>query len=181
MYQKSPYSAQKRRNCNFSRFLAAKDFSLFWLVDYRQWRHRQSGKRQCSPLVASKAGSETLNLNGDLHVYDLNLHLLYALNHWKTDFKLRYLKMQKNIKFKNKCGYLSTNCSSVVTRRGSVIIIKMGQSMPLFCLFSFFSRNNFNTNWKKLRWCAWDSNPGPQDGRRRQNHGAMAATPSVII
>ena len=46
----------------------------------------------------------------------------------------------------------------------------------LFCLFSFFSRYNFNTNWKKRRWCAWDSNPGPQDGRRRRNHGAMAAT-----
>ena len=42
-----------------------------------------------------------------------------------------------------------------------------------FCLFSLFSWYNFNnTNW----WCAWDSNPGPQDGRRRQNHGAMAAT-----
>ena len=31
-----------------------------------------------------------------------------------------------------------------------------------FCLFSFFSRYNFNTNWKKHWWCAWDSNPGPQ-------------------
>ena len=29
---------------------------------------------------------------------------------------------------------------------------------------------------KKCRWCAWDLNPGPQDDRRRQNHGAMAAT-----
>ena len=29
---------------------------------------------------------------------------------------------------------------------------------------------------KKGSWCTWDSNPGPQDGRRRQNHGAMAAT-----
>ena len=28
---------------------------------------------------------------------------------------------------------------------------------------------------KKCRWCAWDSNPGPQDCRCRQNHGAMAA------
>ena len=55
----------------------------------------------------------------------------------------------------------------------------MGQSRPLFCLFSFFSHYNFNTNWKKHRWCAWDSNPGPQDGRRRQNQGAMAATPSL--
>ena len=31
------------------------------------------------------------------------------------------------------------------------------------------------------RWCAWDSNPGPQDGRRRQNHGAMAATHISIL
>ena len=28
---------------------------------------------------------------------------------------------------------------------------------------------------KKHRWCAWDSNPGPQDGRRRRNHVAVAA------
>ena len=56
---------------------------------------------------------------------------------------------------------------------------KMGQSRPLFCLFSFFSSYNFNnTNWKKHWWCAWDSNPGLQDGGRRQNHGAMAATPT---
>ena len=54
---------------------------------------------------------------------------------------------------------------------------KMGQSWPLFVYFSFFSGYNFNnTNWKKCRWCAWDSNPGPQDGRRRRNHGAMVAT-----
>ena len=53
----------------------------------------------------------------------------------------------------------------------------MGQSRPLFVLFSFFSHYNFNTNWKKHRWCAWDSNPGPQDGRCRRNHRAMAATP----
>ena len=57
----------------------------------------------------------------------------------------------------------------------------MGQYRPLFCLFSFFSRYNFNINWKKRRWCAWDSNPGPQDGRRRWNHGAMAATPNFCI
>ena len=48
-----------------------------------------------------------------------------------------------------------------------------------FCLFLSFSRYNFNTNWKKCRWCAWDLNPGPQDGRRRRNHWAMAATLNV--
>ena len=45
-----------------------------------------------------------------------------------------------------------------------------------FCLFSSFSQHNFNnTNWKKCRWCAWDSSPQPQSGRHRQNHGTMAA------
>ena len=44
-----------------------------------------------------------------------------------------------------------------------------------FCLFSSVSLYNSNdTKWKKRRWCAWDSNPGPQDGRRRQNHRAVA-------
>ena len=54
---------------------------------------------------------------------------------------------------------------------------KNGPIPASFCLFLFFSCSNFNTNWKKHRWCAWDSKPGPQDGRCRQNHGAMAATP----
>ena len=40
----------------------------------------------------------------------------------------------------------------------------MGQSRPLLCLFSHHKFNN--TNWKKCRWCAWDSNPQPQDGGR---------------
>ena len=51
----------------------------------------------------------------------------------------------------------------------------MGQSRPLFGLFSSFSHSNFNkTNCKKLRCCAWYSNPELQDGRHRQNHEAMA-------
>ena len=54
----------------------------------------------------------------------------------------------------------------------------MGQSRPLFCLFSFFSHSNSNDKyiiWKKHRWCALDSNPGRLDGRRRWIHWAMAA------
>ena len=59
---------------------------------------------------------------------------------------------------------------------------KNGPVPASFCLFLIFSRYNFNnTNWKKCRWCAWDSNPGPQDGRRRWNHGAMAATSKLFI
>ena len=42
----------------------------------------------------------------------------------------------------------------------------------IFILFSL----QFQHKLKKHRWCAWDSNPGPQDGRRRWNHRAMAAT-----
>ena len=33
----------------------------------------------------------------------------------------------------------------------------------------------------QLGWCAWDLNPGPQNGRRRRNHGAMVATLSDIF
>ena len=59
----------------------------------------------------------------------------------------------------------------------------MGQSRPLFLfifvLFTFQFKwqiyNLNNINWKKRRWCAWDSNPGRQDGRRRQIHWAIAA------
>ena len=55
---------------------------------------------------------------------------------------------------------------------------KNGPIPASFCLFSFFSHYNFNnTNWKKHRWCAWDSNPRPIDGRCRRYHGAMAAAP----
>ena len=65
------------------------------------------------------------------------------------------------------------------TRRQSYLQLLKYRPIPAsFCLFSFFSNSNDNlnnTNWKKRRWCAWDSNPGPQDGRRRWNHWAMAA------
>ena len=61
-------------------------------------------------------------------------------------------------------------------QRSIYMVFLMSQSRPLFCLFLLFSCYNFNTNWKKHRWCAWDLNPGPQDGSCRRNHGAMAAT-----
>ena len=60
--------------------------------------------------------------------------------------------------------------------------VKYGLIPASFCLFLFFSNsnNNFNnTNWKKCRWCAWDLNPGPQDGRRRRNHGACLPNVSL--
>ena len=52
-----------------------------------------------------------------------------------------------------------------------------------FCLLLSFSQSNNkygfnfdNKNWKNVRWCAWDSNPRPLDGRCRQNHRAITAS-----
>ena len=52
----------------------------------------------------------------------------------------------------------------------------MGQSQPLFVYFCSFLVTISIQIEKKRRWCAWDSNPGLQDGRRRRNHRAMVAT-----
>ena len=71
------------------------------------------------------------------------------------------------------------SCLSEFKSAFSYFFFYYGPLPASFCLFSFFSRYNFN--WKKHRWCAWDSNPGPQDGRRRRNHGAMAATPTHLM
>ena len=58
----------------------------------------------------------------------------------------------------------------------------MGQSRPLFVYFRCFHIPIQMTNiqfeqfkLKKRRWCAWDSNPGRHDGRRRRIHWAIAA------
>ena len=46
----------------------------------------------------------------------------------------------------------------------------------VFVLFSFQYQLQFQQHkWIKRSWCAWDSNWAAQDGRRRQNHGAMAS------
>ena len=73
----------------------------------------------------------------------------------------------------------SLNCARIKVWTG---LLKMGQSRPLFVYSHPFSHYNFNnTNWEMCWWCAWDLNPGPQDGRRRRDHGAMAATPASTI
>ena len=52
----------------------------------------------------------------------------------------------------------------------------MGQSRPLFVYFCYFlEKISIIQIEKKRRWCAWDSNPQPHDGRRRLYHGAMSA------
>ena len=58
---------------------------------------------------------------------------------------------------------------------------KMGQFRP-FSVFSFFQHITIQIlNWLKRKWCAWDSNPGQQDGRCRRIHWAMAAPLGFIL
>ena len=51
----------------------------------------------------------------------------------------------------------------------------MGQSLPLFFIFILFLLQ-FQYKLKKAQMVWLGFEPGPQDGRRRRNHGAMAAT-----
>ena len=57
----------------------------------------------------------------------------------------------------------------------------MGRTRPIFVyfcsLFTWQIENKFDYNWYKHRLCAWDSNPGRQDGKCRRIHWAMAAPP----
>ena len=56
--------------------------------------------------------------------------------------------------------------------------IKNGPNPVLFLfIFVFLSLQFQHYKFKKHRWCAWDSNLWSQDGRRRLNHGAIAAAP----
>ena len=41
--------------------------------------------------------------------------------------------------------------------------------------FRLFNTLQFKLKLKKHRWCAWDLNPGRQDGRRKRIHWATAA------
>ena len=44
------------------------------------------------------------------------------------------------------------------------------------CTFSSFSRKMLLKKLKTIGVCVWDTTSGLQDGSRRRNHGAMAAT-----
>ena len=55
----------------------------------------------------------------------------------------------------------------------------MGKSRLFFAYFRSFLVTISTQIEKKHRWCTWDSNPGTQDGRCRQNHRGMAATKCV--
>ena len=56
---------------------------------------------------------------------------------------------------------------------------KTDQIRPRLIYFCSFHKTKYSPNLiinhKSVRMCAWDSNPGRQDGRRRRIHLAMAA------
>ena len=56
------------------------------------------------------------------------------------------------------------------------VFFKYGPIPASFSFSFFLFTSQINYKLKKRRWSSWDSNQGPQDGRRRRNHGAMAAT-----
>ena len=58
----------------------------------------------------------------------------------------------------------------------SIVFFKYRPVPASFSFIFVLFTPQINYKLKKRSWSAWDSNPGPQDGRRRQNHGAMAAT-----
>ena len=63
-----------------------------------------------------------------------------------------------------------------LSRYGWISVFLNGPIPASFCLFSSFSkRHKSNINWLKRWWCAWDSNPGWQDGRHTRIHWAIAA------
>ena len=67
---------------------------------------------------------------------------------------------------------LSIACSKYLIKKH---FFKKWAKPGLFSFILSFSHYNLNnTNWKKRRWFAWDTNPGPQDGWHRRNDGAMA-------
>ena len=103
------------------------------------------------------------------------------------------LSFQTNINFftANQCRKMCWDSNSQPSEHESppittkqilnVFFKKNGPYPASFCLFLSFSHYNFNnTNWKKCRWCAQDSNLRPQDGRHRRYHGAMAAAQQIL-
>ena len=59
--------------------------------------------------------------------------------------------------------------------KGYGFFFKYGPIPASFSFIFVLFTKQFNCKLKKHRWCAWDSNTWPQNGRRRRNHRDMAA------
>ena len=86
-----------------------------------------------------------------------------------------------------------SHCHTYLLERSSLLLLyhhsrpySVFKNGPIPASFFVYGRPFLITisickNSNKLSWCAWDSNPGPHDGRRRQNHGAMAAALTSLL
>ena len=92
----------------------------------------------------------------------VNSHLVYPILASKTSILI---------------GANQKQLSQTTPTRSSYHKKNLNWPIPASFLFIFvLFLLQFQYKLKKRRWCAWDSNPGPQDGRHRRNHGGMAAT-----
>ena len=94
--------------------------------------------------------------------------------HKNVEAKIQTLQKWKNSKLDDFVSSSWANSTNFL-KNGPIL----ASFMFIFVLFTFQFKwqiyNLNNKNWKKRRWCAWDSNPGRHDGRHRQIHWAMAA------
>ena len=103
------------------------------------------------------------------HLFYFNFGLPTAVSRYQANGKLLLFKKDS---YQASLGLFWPFLSTIVH------FLKMSQSWPLFVYFCYFLDTISIIQIEiKLRWCAWESNPGPQDCRRRRSHGAMAATP----
>ena len=66
-----------------------------------------------------------------------------------------------------------------------VCFFKYGPNKPLFVYFPPFLNTmikycTIDFMWKKHTWSAWDSNPGPQNGRRANENPLNYGSPLVL-
>ena len=120
--------------------------------------------------------------------HSFHVFLLVFITFWVCKWFREDLQQQKKLKSKVQQIFigLKTDVRLEVATGSCVVLLLMhgsqttffqnGPSRPLFVYFRSFLVTISIQNGKKRRWCAWDSNQGPQNGRRRWNHGAMAAT-----
>ena len=61
------------------------------------------------------------------------------------------------------------------------IFLNKGQNRPLLVYFRHFLDTMTNVDYKmeKLRWCVFDSNQGPENGRRTRIHWATYGAPTT--